>query len=59
MEKMNSSNTNVSIRPDALPVVMATNLRYEAPRRLSSGYVFSVVVVEDDKDDSGSGSPEE
>ena len=50
MEKMNSSNTNVSINPKAVPVVMASNLTYERPRALSSGYALSVVLVENEEE---------
>jgi len=49
----------VSLRPRDVPVVLAQNLRYNVPPPLASGYRFSVVVVEDDESESGSGSAEE
>ena len=56
MEKMNSSNTSVSMNPKALPVVFASNVTYEPVKRGSSDYVVSVV---EEAPDQEPGSPEE
>ncbi len=53
---MTEKNLTVSLRPSDVPVVLAKNLTYNIPPPLASGYRFSVVVVEEDEPDSGSGS---
>ena len=48
---MTEHNINVSAPAGDKPVVlMATNVTYEPPKPLASGYAFSVSLVEEDED---------
>jgi hypothetical protein len=53
MKKMNRSNTSVSINPTAVPVVLASNLTYQEPKQLASGYILSVTITDEEAEAAG------